>query len=76
MRVLHEKVVGTRGAWVVKVRHVEYWTREQGRFNRPELILDKQPGITDDVGFTLEELAQFHKVLADYAQENLYKEPQ
>lgn len=75
MKVLHEKVVAVRGAWAIKVRHVEYFTREQGRFNRPELVLEKQPGVADDVGFSLEDLAYLHKLLADYAQQNLYKQP-
>ena len=70
MKIIKEKVVGTRGSWVFKARIVEYWTKEQGKFNRPELFLEKMG--EDDVGFSLEELQHMNQLLQQYAKENLY----
>jgi len=73
MKTIKEKVLGTRGSWVFKARLVEYWTKDQGRFNRPELFLEKMGA--DDVGFSLEELQQMKNLLQQFADENLYYKP-
>ena len=70
MKIIKEKVLGTRGSWVFKARIVEYSTKQQGRFNRPELLMEKMGN--DDVGFSLEELDQMKNMLQQFANENLY----
>jgi hypothetical protein len=70
MKIIKEKVIGTRGPWLFKARLVEYVTKVQGRFNRPEVVFEK---MGDDItGFTLEDLEQIHAALQQFAQENLY----
>lgn len=72
MKVIKEQVVGTRGNWVVRVRLVEYVTKERGRFNRPELLLSLVGGAAGDdtVGFSMEELQGMQSILAAFAAEN------
>lgn len=71
MKIIKEKVVGTRGSWVFKARLVEYVTKQQGRFNRPEIVFEKMGD--DDTGFSLEDLEQVHAALRQFAAENLYQ---
>ena len=70
MRIIKEKVIGTRGPWLFKARIVEYVTKQQGRFNRPEVVFEKMGG--DETGFTFEDLEQVHNALKQFAAENLY----
>jgi hypothetical protein len=68
MRVVKEKVVGTRGSWVFRARLIEYVTKERGKFNRAELVMEKMGD--DDVGFSLEDLDQMRGALHQFAAEN------
>ena len=69
MKTIKEKILGTRGNWVIRARLVEYVTREQGRFNRPELVLTLVG--ENDVGFSMEDLQGMQAALAAFAAENL-----
>lgn len=71
MKILKEKVIGTRGPWLFKARLVEYVTKQQGRFNRPEVVFEKMGN--DDTGFSLEDLEQVHAALKQFASENLFQ---
>jgi len=72
MKVVKEKVIGTRGCWLFKARLVEYVTKEQGRFNRPEVVFEKM-GVDDDTGFSLEDLEQLHVALRLFADEAVFR---
>ena len=71
MKIVKEKIIGTRGPWLFKARLVEYVTKQQGRFNRPEVVFEKMGN--DDTGFSLEDLEQVHAALKQFAAENLYQ---
>ena len=71
MKIIKEKVIGTRGPWLFKARLVEYVTKQQGRFNRPEVVFEKMGN--DDTGFSLEDLEQVHAALKQFASENLFQ---
>ena len=68
MKIIKEKVIGTRGPWLFKARLVEYVTKERGRFNRPEVVFEKMGN--DETGFSLEDLEQVHAALRQFAAEN------
>lgn len=68
MRIVKEKVVGTRGSWVFRTRLVEYTTKDRGKFNRAELMIEKMGN--DEVGFSLEDLDQMRESLRQFAAEN------
>lgn len=70
MKVIKEKVLGTRGSWLFRGRVVEYTTKEQGRFSRAEILMDKTG--PEDVGFTEEDIAQIHAMLVQYKRENMF----
>ena len=70
MKIVKEKVIGTRGPWLFKARLVEYVTKVQGKFNRPEVVFIKMGD--DETGFSLEDLEQVHAALKQFAAENLY----
>lgn len=74
MKVLNERVLGVQGPWLIKGRYVQYSTREQGTFHRPELVFEKQPGIQQglEVGFSLEDIGRFQALLKQYAVENYH----
>lgn len=69
MKILKEKVIGTRGPWLFKARIAEYHTKE-GKFARPEVVFEKMGN--DETGFTVEDLKQVHNSLVQFANENLY----
>jgi len=71
MKIVKEKIIGTRGPWLFKARLVEYVTKQQGRFNRPEVVFEKMGN--DDTGFSLEDLEQVHAALKQFASENLFQ---
>ena len=71
MKIVKEKIIGTRGPWLFKARLVEYVTKQQGRFNRPEVVFEKMGN--DDTGFSLEDLEQVHTALKQFASENLFQ---
>jgi len=68
MKIIKEKVIGTRGPWLFKARLVEYVTKQQGRFNRAEVVFEKMGN--DETGFTLQDLEQVHAALHQFAAEN------
>jgi hypothetical protein len=72
MKVVKEKVIGVRGAWVFKARLVEYVTKDQGRFNRPEVMFEKM-GVDDETGFSLEDLEQIHAALRQFTEEAVFR---
>jgi hypothetical protein len=71
MRVLNEKVIGTRGPWVFRARYVEYLTKERGKHYRPEVLFEKMG--TDETGFTLEDLQLIAVNLQRFAEENYHR---
>jgi len=47
---------------------IEYVTKERGKFNRAELVMEKMGN--DEVGFSLEDLDQMRGALHQFAAEN------
>jgi hypothetical protein len=73
MRVLKEKVLGTRGDWVVKGRVVVFNTKTTGEVRRAELTLEKivAPGTPENpIGWSLKDIEQLHQLLGAYIKEN------
>lgn len=66
MRVLKEEVIGTRGGWVVKARIVLY----HNKIRRAELYLEKMEHGFQEVGWTVEELAELHNQLVLWKEKN------
>lgn len=65
MQVVKEEVLGMRGGWVVKGRVVVY----NGRERRTELLLEKVQSVQyQEVGWTIEELAELHNTLVKWKQ--------
>jgi hypothetical protein len=71
MKILNEKVIGTRGPWIFKARYVEYNTKERGKHYRPEVVFEKMGN--DDTGFALEDLQQIAIALQKFAEENYHR---
>jgi len=72
MRVWKEKVLGTRGDWVIKGRVVTYNTKDTGELRRAEVVLERVrlPGQPDnDVGWGIKDIENLHKLLVSYLQE-------
>lgn len=68
MKVLKEKVLATRGNWVIKARLIEFKVQgERGLANRVELFLDKMG--PEEIGFSEEDLVQLHAMLVKFRQE-------
>jgi hypothetical protein len=71
MRILNEKIIGTRGPWVFKARYVEYHTKDRGKHYRPEVVFEKMGH--DETGFGLEDLQQIAVALQAFAEENYHR---
>jgi hypothetical protein len=71
MRILNEKIIGTRGQWVFKARYVEYHTKDRGKHYRPEVVFEKMGH--DETGFGLEDLQQIAVALQAFAEENYHR---
>jgi hypothetical protein len=71
MKVLNEKIIGTRGPWVFRARYVEYHTKEQGKHYRPEIVFERIGN--DETGFSLQDLEQLHTALRMFAEENYHR---
>lgn len=69
MQIIKEEVLGTRGGWVVKARIVVY----HSRLRRAELYLEKQQQGFQEVGWTVEDLAELHNLLVKWKEK--HKEP-
>lgn len=68
-RVLAEKVIAVRGKQVIKGRIVLY---HNGQLRRCELMIENDPlgNHMIDVGLTLDEIAELHKLLYKFGVEN------
>lgn len=66
-RILKEQVILTKGKWVFKARIVLY---NQGTVRRAELVFDSDPRITDEIGFTSEELVVVLKTFEEWKTKN------
>jgi hypothetical protein len=65
-RVIKEKVLAVRGAWLIKGRIVVY----HGRDRRAELWMTVDPTLQQqDVGFVHEDLVRLDELLAEYRRE-------
>ena len=63
MQIIKEEVLGMRGGWVVKARIVVY----HGHERRAELLLEKVQTVQyQEVGWTVEELAELHNKLVQW----------
>ena len=62
MQVLKEEVIGTRGGWVIKARVVLY----HNQVRRSELYFLKTDDRYQEVGWTVEELAELHNKLVEW----------
>ena len=71
MRILNEKIIGTRGPWVFKARYVEYHTKDRGKHYRPEVVFEKMGH--DETGFGLDDLQQIAVALQAFAEENYHR---
>jgi hypothetical protein len=71
VRILNEKIIGTRGPWVFKARYVEYHTKDRGKHYRPEVVFEKMGH--DETGFGLEDLQQIAVALQAFAEENYHR---
>lgn len=65
MQIVKEEVLGMRGNWVVKGRVIVY----NGRQRRVEMLLEKtQNTQQQEVGWTIEELAELHNILVKWKE--------
>lgn len=72
MRVLKEKVLGTRGDYVIKGRVVTFNTKETGEVRRAELFFEKVtfPGQPENpVGWSIRDIETLHTMLVSYLKE-------
>ncbi len=64
-RVIKEEVLAVRGGWLIKARICLY----HDRVRRSELYLENDKNV-QEVGWTLEDIAQLHQMLSDFISRN------